>query len=145
MQEKARGVGWLAGTTNWMRDRGRGETNDELRRLRSTRSKMPKVKAHSMLAIVKGHKRGNKVFGERFVNSIRSDSEDAANNFLSVGVEITGYTLSCISGKNTALIHPLGDFGRSSAVARPRVYYPGGRTIFFWAQLALFATSGLVS
>ena len=42
-----------------MRDRGRGETNDELRRLRSTRGKMPKVKTHSVLAIVKGHERGN--------------------------------------------------------------------------------------
>ena len=58
-----------------------------------------------MLAIVKGHERGNKVFGDRFVNSIRSDSEDAiANNFLGVSVEI-GYTLSCISA---ALIHPFG-------------------------------------
>ena len=52
-KSKGRGVGWLAGTTNWVRDRGRGETNDELRRLRSTRSKMPKVKTHSMLALSK--------------------------------------------------------------------------------------------
>ena len=111
-KSKGRGVGGLAGTTNWVRDRGRGETNDELRRLRSTRSKMPKVKTHSMLAIVKGHERGNKVFGERFVNSIRSDSEDAvANNFLSVGVEIAGYTLSCISGKNSGFNPSFWGFG----------------------------------
>ena len=87
-----------------MRDSGRGETNDELRRLGSTRGKMPKVKTHSVLAVVKGHERGNKVFGERFMNSIRSDCKDAiANNFLGVGVEIAGYTLTCISGKNSGL------------------------------------------
>ena len=73
---------------------------------------MPKVKAHSMLAVVKGHKRSNKVFGERFVNSIRSDREDAvANDFLSVGVEITGYTLSCISGKNSGFNPSFWGFG----------------------------------
>ena len=73
---------------------------------------MPKVKAHSMLAIVKGYQRGNKVFGERFVNSIRSDREDAvANDFLSVGVEITGYTLSCISGKNSGFNPSFWGFG----------------------------------
>ena len=100
-KSKGRGVGGLAGTTNWVRDRGRGEANDELRRLRSTRSKMPKVKTHSMLAIVKGHERCNKVFGERFVNSIR----------LSVGVEIAGYTLSCISGKNSGFNPSFWGFG----------------------------------
>ena len=54
------------------------------------------------------------------MNSIRSDCEDAiANNFLGVGVEVAGYTLTCVSGKNIAtLIHPFGDLGRSSAVAR---------------------------
>ena len=64
---------------------------------------MPKVKAHSMLAIVKGHQRGNKVFRERFVNSIRSDREDAvANDFLSVGVE---------SGKNSGFNPSFWGFG----------------------------------
>ena len=87
-----------------MRDSGRGETNDELSRLGSTRGKMPKVKTHSVLAVVKGHERGNKVFGERFMDSIRRDCKDAiTNNFLGVGVEIAGYTLTCISGKNSGL------------------------------------------
>ena len=91
-------------TTNGVRDSGRGETNDELSRLGSTRGKMPKVKTHSVLAVVKGHERGNKVFGERFMDSIRSDCKDAiTNNFLGVGVEIAGYTLTCISGKNSGL------------------------------------------
>ena len=85
----------------------------------TTRSKMPKVKAHSMLAIVKGHKRSDMVFEERFVNSIRSDSEDAvANNFLSVGVEIAGYTLSCTSGKNSGFNPSFWEFGMSSAARR---------------------------
>ena len=48
---------------------------------------MPKVETHSVLAVVKGHQRSNKVFGERFMNAIRSDCKDAiANNFLGVGV-----------------------------------------------------------
>ena len=73
---------------------------------------MPKVKAHSMLAIVKGHQCSNKVFRERFVNSIRSDREDAvANDFLSVGIEISGYTLSCISGKNSGFNPSFWGFG----------------------------------
>ena len=63
---------------------------------------MPKVKTHSLLAVVKGHERSDKVFGERFMNSIRSDCEDAiADNFLGVGVEIAGYTHTCICGENT--------------------------------------------
>ena len=38
------------------------------------------------------------------MNSIRGDCEDAiANDFLGVGVEIAGYTLTCISGKNSNL------------------------------------------
>ena len=46
------------------------------------------------------------------MNSIRSDSEDAvANNFLSVGVEIAGYTLSCISGKNSGFNPSFWGFG----------------------------------
>ena len=73
---------------------------------------MPKVKAHSVLAIVKGHQRSNKVFRERFVNSKRSYREDAvANDFLSVGVEITGYTLSGISGKNSGFNPSFWGFG----------------------------------
>ena len=85
-----------------MRDSGRGETNDELRGLRSTRDKMPKVKTHSVLAVVKGHERGNKVFGERFMNSIRSDSEDAiANNLLGIGIEVARYTLTGVGGENS--------------------------------------------
>ena len=92
-----------------MRDSKGGETNDELSRLRSTRGKVSKVKTHSALAVVKGHERGNKVFGEGFMNPVRGYCEDAiVNNFLGVGVEVTGYTL----------IHPFGDLGRSSAVAR---------------------------
>ena len=87
-----------------MRDSSRGETNDKLSRLGSTRGKMPKVKTQSALAVVKGHERGNQVFVERFMNSIRGDREDAiANNFLGVGVEVAGYTLPCISGKNSNL------------------------------------------
>ena len=74
---------------------------------------MPKVKTHSLLAVVKGHERRDKVFGERFMNSIRSDCEDAiANNFLGVGVEIAGYTLTCISGKNSGLNPSFGGFGK---------------------------------
>ena len=65
---------------------------------------MPKAKTHSLLAVVKSHERSNKVFGERFMNSIRSDCEDAiANNFLGVGVEVARYTLTCIGGKNSDL------------------------------------------
>ena len=65
---------------------------------------MPKVKTHSLLAVVKSHERSNKVFGERFMNSIRSDCEDAiANNFLGVGVEVARYTLTCTSGENSDL------------------------------------------
>ena len=46
------------------------------------------------------------------MNSIRSDSEDAfANNFLSVGVEIAGYTLSCISGKDSGFNPSFRGFG----------------------------------
>ena len=87
-----------------MRDSSRGETDDELSGLGSTRGKMPKVKTHSVLAVVKGHERGNKVFGERFMNSIRGDCEDAiVDNFLCVGVEVAGYTLTCISGENSNL------------------------------------------
>ena len=38
------------------------------------------------------------------MNSIRSDCEDAiANTFLGVGVEVAGYTLTCVSGKNSDL------------------------------------------
>ena len=94
----------MAGTTDRVRDSGRGETNNELRRLGSTRSKMPKVKTHSLLAVVKSHERSNKVFGERFMNSIRSYCEDAiANNFLGIGVEVARYTLTCIGGENSDL------------------------------------------
>ena len=94
----------MARTTYGVRNGSRGETDDELSRLGSTRGKMPKVKTHSALAVVKGHERGNKVFVERFMNSIRGDCEDAiANNFLGVGVEVAGYTLTCISGKNSNL------------------------------------------
>ena len=39
------------------------------------------------------------------MNSIRSDCEDAiANNFLGVGVEVAGYALTCISGKDSGLV-----------------------------------------
>ena len=65
---------------------------------------MPKVKTHSLLAVVKSHERSNKVFGERFMNSIRSYCEDAiANNFLGIGVEVARYTLTCIGGENSDL------------------------------------------
>ena len=103
-KSQGRGVRGLARTTDGVRDSGRGETNNELRRLGSTRSKMPKVKTHSLLAVVESHERSNKVFGERFMNSIRNDCEDAiANNFLGVGVEVARYTLTCIGGENSDL------------------------------------------
>ena len=77
-----------------MRDSGRGETDDELSRLGSTRGKMPKVKTHSVLAVVKGHERGNKVFGERFMNSIRGDCEDAiVDNFCVLVSKLPGTPL----------------------------------------------------
>ena len=52
-ESQGRGVGGLAGTTNGVRDSGRGETNNELRRLGSTRSKMPKVKTGLCLRLSK--------------------------------------------------------------------------------------------
>ena len=120
VRELGRGVGGLAGTTDGVRDSGRGETNDELR-LGSTRGKMPKVKTHSVLAVVKGYERGNKVFGERFMNSIRSDCQDAiANNFLGVGVEVAGYTLTCISGKNSDLNPSFGGFRKVISCSEER-------------------------
>ena len=92
----------MAGTTDRMRDSGRGETNNKLGRLGSTRSKMPKVKTHSLFAVVKSNERSNKVFGKRFVNSIRSDSEDAiANNLSGIGIEVARYTLTGVGGENS--------------------------------------------
>ena len=103
-KSRGRGVRGVAWTTYGVRDCSRGETNDKLSRLGSTRGKMPKVKTHSALAIVEGHKCGNKVFVEWFMNSIRGDCEDAiANDFLGVGVKVAGYTLTCIGGKNSNL------------------------------------------
>ena len=84
----------MAWTTYGVRDCSRGETNGKLRRLGSTRGKMPKVKTHSALAIVEGHKCGNKVFVEWFMNSIRGDCEDAiANNFLVLVSKLPGTPL----------------------------------------------------
>ena len=94
-KSQRRGVRGLAGTTDRVRNSGRGETDNELGTQGSTRSKMPKVKTHSLLAIVESNERSNQVFGKRFVNSIRSDSEDAiADYLLSIGVEVAGYTLT---------------------------------------------------
>ena len=123
----------LAGTTYRVRDSSRGEANDKLSRLEWARGKMPKVKTHSALAVIKGHERGNKVFVKRFMNSIRGDCEDAiANNFLGVGVEVGGYTLTCISGKNSNLNPSFRGFREvisCSKKERPdwqrlHVYYP---------------------
>ena len=47
------------------------------------------------------------------MNAIRSDCKDAiANNFLGVGVKIAGYTLTCISGKNSGLDSSFWGFGK---------------------------------
>ena len=109
----------MAWTTYGVRDGSRGETNDKLSRWGSTRGIMPQVKTHPAPAVVEGHERGNEIFVERFMNSIRSDCEDAvANDFLGVGVEVARYTLACVSGKNSNLNPSFRDLGRSSAVAR---------------------------
>ena len=121
------------GTTDRVRDSGRGETNDELRRLGSTRGKMPKIKTHSVLAVVKGHERGNKVFGERFMNSIRSDCKDAiANNFLGVGVDIIQVEgLSNLGGRsldNVVIVWWQSGSGRFAGfrVQNPRLFRGSG-------------------
>ena len=63
---------------------------------------MPKVETHSLFAVVKSNERSNKVFGKRFVNSIRSDSEDAiANNLLGIGIEVARYTLTGVGGEKS--------------------------------------------
>ena len=85
-----------------MRDGSRGETNDKLNRWRSTRGIMSQVKTHSAPAVVEGHERGNEIFVKRFMDSIRSDCEDAvADDFLGVGVKVARYTLACVSRKNS--------------------------------------------
>ena len=100
-KSQGRGVRGLAGTTDRVRDSGRGETNNELGRQGPTRSKMPKVKTHPLLAVVESNERSDQVFGKRFVNTIRSDSEDPTTDYLlSIGVEVAGYTLTCIGREN---------------------------------------------
>ena len=85
-------------TTDRVRDGSRGETNDELRRLRATRSKMSQIQTQSLLAVVKGNESNDKVFCKRFVNTMRSDSEDTIiDNFLSSGIEIVRDTLTGIA------------------------------------------------
>ena len=75
-----------------MRDRARGETNDELRDRRATRSKMSKIETKPSFAVVEGNKGNDKVFGKRFVNTTRNDSEDAIiYNFLSGAIEVHPY------------------------------------------------------
>ena len=56
-KSQGRGVRGLVGTTDRERDSGRGETNNELGRQGPTRSEMPKVKTHPLLAIVESNER----------------------------------------------------------------------------------------
>ena len=105
-----------------MRDGSRGETNDKLGRWRSTWGIMSQVKTHPAPAIVEGHERGNEIFVERFMNSIRSDCEDAiANDFLGVGVKVARYTLACVSGKNSNLDSSFGGFRKIVSEERGQV------------------------
>lgn len=79
----------LSRTTDWVGYRTRGETNDELRRLGAPRSKMPQIKTQALLTVVKGNESNNKVVCKRFVNTMRSDSENTIiDNFLRSGIEI---------------------------------------------------------
>ena len=127
-KSQGRGVRGLAGTTDRVRDGGKGQTNNELGRLGSTRSKMPKVKTQSLLAVVKSNERSNKV-----MNSIRRDSEDAiANDLLGIGVEVSRYTLTCIGGENSHFNPSFWDLGRSSAVERREARLAASRRIDFW-------------
>ena len=48
-KSRGRGVGGVARTTYGVRNGSRGETDDELSSLGSTRGKVPKVKTHSAL------------------------------------------------------------------------------------------------
>ena len=72
----------MAWTTYGVRDGSRGETNDKLSRRESTWGLMSQVKTHPAPAIVEDHERGNEIFVERFMNSIRSDCENAIANDL---------------------------------------------------------------
>ena len=82
---------------------------------------MPNVKTHSALTVIKGHKRGNKIFRERFVNSVRNYGEDTiANNFLGVGVEIAWDTFTCISRENSNLNPSFGGFGEVISSSKER-------------------------
>ena len=104
-----------------MRDGSRGETNDKLGRWGSTRGIMPQVKTHPAPAVVEGHERGNEIFVERFMNTIRSDCEDAiANDFLGVGVKVARYTLACVSGKNSNLDPSFGGFREVVSCSKER-------------------------
>ena len=72
----------MAWTTYGVRDGSRGETDDKLGRCGSTRGIMPQVKTtHPAPAIVEGHERGNEIFVERFMNSIRSDLDPFFGGF----------------------------------------------------------------
>ena len=88
----------LAGTTDRMRDSGR-ETNNKLGRLGSTRSKMPKVKAYSLFAVVKSNERSNKV-SER---GLRTLYEATVRTPL---LTISGVLVSKLPGTP---FHPFGD------------------------------------
>ena len=82
---------------------------------------MTDVKTHPTLTVIKGHKRGNKVFRERFVNSVGDHGENTiANNFLGVGVEVARDTLAGIRGKNSNLNPSFGGFGDIVGIGKER-------------------------
>ena len=82
---------------------------------------MTDIKTHPTLTVIKGHKRGNKVFRERFVNSVGDYGENTiANNFLGVGVEVAWDTLTGISGENSNLNPSFGGFGEIISISKER-------------------------
>ena len=46
---------------------------------------MTDVKTHPTLTVIKGHKRGNKVFRERFVNSVGDHGEKQLHGYCQDG------------------------------------------------------------
>ena len=61
-KSQRRGGRGLGRTTNRVRDSARGETNDKLRRQRTSRSEVSKVETHPVFAVVESNESNNKVF-----------------------------------------------------------------------------------
>ena len=104
-----------------MRNGGGGKTDNELRRIGSSGSKVTEIKTHPALTVIKGHKRGNEIFRERFMHSVGNYGENTvADNFLGVRVEIARNTLTGISGENSNFDPSFGRFGKIISVSKER-------------------------